>query len=37
LEIRLSRQGDSEIREAQLVPVDGDWADRLASMTEPPA
>jgi tRNA threonylcarbamoyladenosine biosynthesis protein TsaE len=37
LEIRLSRKGGSEIREATLVPVGGDWADRLASITEPPA
>jgi tRNA threonylcarbamoyladenosine biosynthesis protein TsaE len=31
LEIRLSRAADSEAREAELVPVDGDWAGRLAS------
>jgi tRNA threonylcarbamoyladenosine biosynthesis protein TsaE len=32
LEIRLSRQADSEIRELELVPVGGDWARRLKQL-----
>ena len=30
LEIILTRQADSEVREAELVPVGGDWAARIA-------
>ena len=30
LEIKLSRQADSELRQVELVPVGGDWARRIA-------
>lgn len=32
LEVTLSRQPDSEVREADLVPVGGDWATRLTRL-----
>lgn len=32
LEIKLSRQTDSEVRELELVPVGGDWAERIAAL-----
>lgn len=33
LEIRLSRQADTEVRELELVPVGGDWAHRIQPLT----
>jgi tRNA threonylcarbamoyladenosine biosynthesis protein TsaE len=36
LEIRLTRAGDSEARQAELVPVGGDWTERLASIEASP-
>ncbi|MDQ2836693.1 MAG: tRNA (adenosine(37)-N6)-threonylcarbamoyltransferase complex ATPase subunit type 1 TsaE [Actinomycetota bacterium] len=33
LEIRVSRQPDSEIRELGLVPVGGDWAERISALS----
>jgi len=35
LEIRLSRQPESEVRELELVPVGGDWAARIEPLTGP--
>lgn len=32
LEISLTRQAESEVREARLTPVGGDWADRLRAL-----
>jgi tRNA threonylcarbamoyladenosine biosynthesis protein TsaE len=34
LEVELSRETDSEVRTAVLIPVGGDWAERLASLRE---
>lgn len=34
LEIKLSRQPDSETRELAMVPVGGDWAVRVASLLD---
>jgi tRNA threonylcarbamoyladenosine biosynthesis protein TsaE len=34
LEIKLSRQDDSEVRQLWLTPVGGDWATRIAALTE---
>jgi tRNA threonylcarbamoyladenosine biosynthesis protein TsaE len=33
LEVTIARRHDSEVREAELTPVGGDWADRIASFT----
>lgn len=32
LEVTLTRQPDSEVREVELVPVGGDWATRLSAL-----
>lgn len=32
LEVTLRRQADSEVREVRLVPVGGDWAERLSRL-----
>jgi tRNA threonylcarbamoyladenosine biosynthesis protein TsaE len=34
LEIKLSRQDDSEVRQLWLTPVGGDWGTRLAALAE---
>jgi len=34
LEIRLSRQADTEVRELELVPVGGDWARRIEQLSQ---
>ena len=33
LELRLERRADSEVRQLWLTPVSGDWADRIAALT----
>ena len=33
LELRLERRADSEVRQLWLTPVGGDWADRIAALT----
>lgn len=33
LEISLVREADSEVRQLRLVPVGGDWADRIGELT----
>jgi len=32
LEVRLSRADDTEVRRVELVPVGGDWSERIASL-----
>jgi tRNA threonylcarbamoyladenosine biosynthesis protein TsaE len=34
LEVRIERQADSEVRQVELVAVDGDWGNRLTQLPE---